>query len=241
MTDLVKQVEQHLATQNTQNSKPRGLENSTERTDLIIPRAKKIEAMSPEMQDPELLKSGIHPGVIINSITKELLPEKFIPVSYFKQWIRFNANKEGDRGWVDGYGPRDVIYNTQDKNDPRLVIDAAWDGDLPPVTTTFLCFLALFEGQEIPVVVSFGGTNFKTGKTLLSLATFKGGDLFSNKYKLTTKKKQNDRGTWYVFDITFAGKADAAEYAKAETMWQTFSPSTIKVHDETELEPGSDG
>ena len=77
MSDLVKQTEKHLA---TQAARPRGLENSTDRSDLIIPRAKKIEAMSPEMQDPALLKAGIHPGVIINSVTKEVLPERFIPV-----------------------------------------------------------------------------------------------------------------------------------------------------------------
>lgn len=236
MSDLVKQSQQHLA---NQNSKPRGLENSTDRSDLIIPRAKKIEAMSPEMSDTELLKAGIHPGVIINSITKEILPEKFIPVSYFKQWIRFNANKEGDRGWVDGYGPRDVIYNTIDKNDIRLSTDAVWDGDLPPVTTTFLCFLALFEGQEMPIILSFGGTNFKTGKTLLSLATFKGGDLFSNKYKLTTKKKSNEMGSWFVFDVSYSGKAEGEEYAKAESLYETFKPQEAKIH--IEDEPGAEG
>lgn len=236
MTDLVKQAKNHL--EGIPN-KPRGLENSTDRNDLIIPRAKKIEAMSPEMSDPELLKSGIHPGVIINSITKEIMPEKFIPVSYFKQWIRFNANKDGDRGWVDGYGPRDIIYNTQNKDDIRLTTDSVWDGDLPPLATTFLCFLALFEGQDIPVILSFGGTNFKTGKTLLSLATFKGGDLFSNKYRLTTKKKTNEMGSWFVFDVTFSGKADGEEYKKAEMIYESFKPEAAKIHEDTE--PGSEG
>lgn len=236
MTDLVKQAERHLA---TQGAKPRGLENSNDRNDLIIPRAKKIEAMSPEMQDAALLKTGVMPGAIINSITKEILPSKFIPVSYFKQWIRFNANKEGDRGWVDGYGPRDVIYNTLDKDDIRLTTDAVWDGDKPPLTTTFLCFLSLFEGQDCPIVISFGGTNFKAGKTLLSLATFKGGDLFSNRYRLTTKKKQNDMGTWFVFDVAYDGPAEGAEYQKAEKLWEAFKPAEAKIHEADE--PGSEG
>jgi len=235
MSDLVKQAQSHLQ---AQASKPRGLENSTDRSDLIIPRAKKIEAMSPEMQDPALLKAGIHPGVIINSVTKEILPEKFIPVSYFKQWIRFNANKEGDRGWTDGYGPRDVIYNTMDKNDIRLASDTVWEGDLPPLATTFLCFLSIFDGQDCPVVISFGGTNFKAGKTLLSLATFKGGDLFSNKYRLTTKKKQNDMGSWFTFDVLYSGPAEGKEFQQAEKMWEAFKPAEAKIHDE---EPGSDG
>lgn len=218
---------------------PRGLEQSTDRNDLIIPRAKKIEAMSPEMTDTDLLKAGIHPGVIVNSITKEILPETFIPVTFFKQWIRFNANKPGDRGWVDGYGPRDVIYNTMDKTDVRLSTDAVWDGDLPPVTTTFLCFLALFEGQDTPVIISFGGGNFKTGKTLLSLATFKGGDLFSNKYKLKTKPEKNDKGSWFKLEVAFAGKATTEEYQKAESMYESFKPQEANIH--SEEEPGSQG
>jgi hypothetical protein len=99
--------------------------------------------------------------------------------------------------------------------------------------------LALFENQEIPTVISFGGTNFKTGKTLLSLATFKGGDLFSNKYKLTTKKKQNDMGSWYTFDVAYVGKATGDEYGKAEQMWQSFRPKEANIH--SDQEPGSEG
>lgn len=238
MTDLVKQAEKHLA---EVHGKPqrRGLENSTDRNDLIIPRAKKIEAMSPEMQDSELIGKGVRPGVIINSVTKEVLPQTFIPIKFFKHFIRFNANKEGDRGWVDGYGPRDVIYQTQDPHDLRLSTDAVWDGDLPPLTMTFLCFLSVFEGQEMPVVISFGGTNFKAGKTLLSLATFKGGDLFSNKYRLTTKQQKNDKGVWYTFDVAFSGKADGGEYQLAEEMYNSFGTKEVKVHEEQE--PGSEG
>jgi len=213
----------------------RGLEQATDRNDLILPRAKKIELMSPEMKDPVLIKTGICPGVIINSITKEILPEKFTPVVFFKNWIRFNPNKNTDRGWVDGFGPRDVVYITNDKNDPRLAVDAVWEGDAPPVTTTFLNFLCLFEGQNVPVIVSFGGTNFKSGKTLLSLATFKGGDLFSNKYKLVTNKRQNNMGTWYTLDVSFAEKVSGEEFARCESLYESFKVKTVQVHTEEEL------
>lgn len=231
MNDMIKKENTAVSTALSQG---RGLEQSSDRKDLILPRAKKIEAMSPEMQDPELLKAGIHPGVIINSITKEILPEKFIPIIYFKQWIRFNANKEGDRGWVSGFGPRDIIYITQDKNDPRLLTDDVWDGDLPPFATTFLNFLSVFEGQQVPVIISFGGTNFKAGRTLLSLATFKGGDLFSNKYRLTTKKKQNDMGTWYTLDVAYSEKANGGEYAVAESLYESLKVKDVQVHTDGE-------
>jgi len=233
MTDLVKQAEKHLS--EVQSNKGRGLEGATDRNDLILPRAKKIEQMSPEMQDTALLKAGVCPGVIINSITKEILPEKFTPVVFFKNWIRFNPNKNTDRGWVDGFGPRDVVYITNDKNDPRLAVDAVWEGDAPPVTTTFLNFLSLFEGQSVPVIVSFGGTNFKSGKTLLSLATFKGGDLFSNKYRLYTKECVNGNDSWYTLQVAFFEKVQAEEVARCESLYESFKVKTVQVHTEEEI------
>jgi hypothetical protein len=233
MSDIIKKEETAVAVQKSS----RGLENRTDQSDLILPRAKKIEAMSPEMQDEELTKAGIIPGKIINSITKEVLPEKFIPVLFFKTWIRFNANKEGDRGWVSGFGPRDVIYISNDHNDDRVKAESVWEGDQPPLATTFLNFLSIFEGQDSPVVVSFGGTNYKAGKMLLSLATFKGGDLFSNKYRLTTKKRSNDMGTWFVLDASYVEKATEDEYKLAEGLYESFRSKSVKVHEENEEAP----
>lgn len=234
MSDLIKQD----TAVSTQVKSPRGLENRTEQSDLILPRAKKIEAMSPEMQDEACVKSGIMPGKIINSITKDILPEKFVPILFFKNWIRWNANKMGERGWVDGFGPRDIVYMTQDPKDPRLVKDAQWDGDLPPVATTYFNFLSIFDGQEVPVIVTFGGTNAKAGRELLSLATFKGGDLFSNRYRLTTKKVDGDKGTYFVFKVGFAEAATGAEYQIAEKLYSSFATKEVKVHtEESEAAP----
>jgi len=236
MSDLIKAQDTSVS---TQVKAPRGLENRTDQSDLILPRAKKIEAMSPEMQDEACVKSGVMPGKIINSITKEVLPEKFVPVFFFKQFIRFNASKMGERGWVDGFGPRDIVYITQDAKDPRLVKDAAWEGDLPPVTMTFLNFLSVFEGQQMPIIVSFGGTNYKAGRELLSLASFKGGDLFSNKYRLTTKKVDGDKGSYFVLKCGYSEAATGQEYAVAENLYNSFAAKEVKVHtdDSSEAAP----
>lgn len=234
MTDLIKKEETALSTETAH----KGFEAGVDRTDLIIPRAKKIEAMSPEMKDPDLIKAGIMPGKIINSITKEVLPERFIPIIYFKQWIRWNANKIGDRGWVDGFGPRDIVYITQDPKDPRVAADGVWDGDLPPLAMPYINFLSIFEGQSVPVVVSFGGTNYRAGKTLLSLATFKGGNLFSNKYKLKTIEAKNDKGSWYTLSVSFSENATQEETATAERLWESFRHKEVKVHsEESEEQP----
>lgn len=235
MSDITKAQDTSVS---TAVKAPRGLENQTDHSDLILPRAKKIEAMSPEMQDEACVKSGVMPGKIINSITKEILPEKFVPVFFFKQFIRFNANKMGERGWVDGFGPRDIVYMTQDSKDPRVLKDAQWEGDLPPLAMTFLNFLSVFEGQEMPIIVSFGGTNFRAGRELLSLAKFKGGDLFSSKYRLTTKRVDGEKGSYFVLKVGFDSQATGREREIAENLYNSFAAKEVKVHEaEGEAEP----
>ena len=49
----------------------RGFEGGVDREDLTIPRAKLIQALSPELTEG---LEGIKVGSIINSLTKEVLP-----------------------------------------------------------------------------------------------------------------------------------------------------------------------
>ncbi|WP_348260365.1 hypothetical protein, partial [Salmonella enterica] len=68
----------------------RGFESGITQEDLIIPRAKLIQALSPEITEG----LGVRPGDIINSLTKEVLPDEFIPVFMFKNFIRFNPRSK---------------------------------------------------------------------------------------------------------------------------------------------------
>jgi len=206
----------------------RGFEEPIDRSDILIPRAKKIEALSPEVKD------GTQPGKIINSITKEELPENFIPVFFFKNWIRFNPRKKEHPGYDPNYEKGAIIYRTSDPTDDRLKNDGVWNGDTPPLATAFLNFFSLFEGVTIPIIVSFCNTSYKSGKTLLSLARFSGGDMFSRKYKLTTKSRQNDSGDFYVLNVAMQGKPTDAEYALAEKYYTDFRGKDIQVHEEEE-------
>lgn len=211
------------------NTKPRGFEEPIDRNDLLIPRAKKLESLSPEVTDDSMT-----PGLIINSVTKEVLPEEFTPIFFFKQWIRFNPRKDTDRGYDSSFGPGDIIYRTNNANDPRLQTDGNWEGQNPPLATAFLNFFSLFKGVDFPVIVSFCNTNYKTGKTLLSLAQFTGGDMFSKTYKLTTKKTKNDQGTFYVFDVKLSGNTDSETLKRCIALYDSFRSKDLEVHQEQE-------
>lgn len=205
----------------------RGFEEPIDRSDLLIPRCKKLEALSPELDG-----SDLKAGQLINSVTQEVLPETFVPIFFYKSWIRFNPRSKDAPGFDSNFGLGDTIYRTNDPKDPRLVNDAIWHGDTPPLATAFLNFFSLFEGQDMPIIVSFCNTSYKAGKQLLSLCKFAGGDMFARKYKLTTKKVQNDKGSYYVMNIALAGLND--DTTQAENFYNTFATKArdLEVHEE---------
>lgn len=216
MTDLTKKTATEIV---LNQSNPRGFEDPIDNSDLIIPRAQKLEAMSEELQDEGL---KLKAGQIINSVTKQVLPEEFIPIFYFKTWIKFDKSN------------RKLIYRITDPNDERLKTDAVWNGDNPPSATAFMNFFSYFPGVTMPIIVSFCNTSYKTGKQLLSLARFGGGDMFSRKYKLTTKKTQNDKGTFYVLDVKLSKNVSDEELAFCENLYHTFRGKDIQIHNEEE-------
>ena len=212
----------------------RGFEGGVSQEDLILPRATLIQPLSPEMQE-EL--EGVRPGVIINSLTKKTLPAEFIPIFLFKNWVRFNPRNSDDPGYVSIVEPGKMIWRSSDPNDPRVIAESKFGSNgEQPLATSFLNFFSFFPGEDMPIILSFSKTSFKTGKQLLSLSKFATGDMFSRKYKLGSKLVQNAKGSYHIFTVTPAGKVDDESFKVCETFWKDFSPksSAIIVHDEVE-------
>jgi hypothetical protein len=206
----------------------RGLEEDIDNSDLIIPRAKLMQAMSPEVQEGKA-----KPGKIINSITMEELPEEFIPVFKFTNWMRFNPRKKDDVNFNPDYAPGDILWRSNDPHDPRVIQEGQWGpNNEAPVATKFLNFFSYFPGVPMPVVISFSKTSFKAGKQLLTLCKFLGGDIFSKKYYLGTVKITNDMGSFFIYSIAPRGNAKKEDIKVAETWYQQFNMSNIKVHEE---------
>ena len=220
------------------NLKPqRGFENGVDKEDLVIPRAKLIQALSPEMTDRELKKQfpELSVGSIVNSLTKEPLSEEFIPIFIFKNYIRFNPRSKDDANFDDKFEPGAIIWRSNDPLDPRVQAETKFgDNGEKPAATTFLNFFCYFPSQPMPIIVSFSKTSYKTGKTLLSLGKFGGGDLFSRKYKLAADMETNDIATYAVLKVQPTGIATPDEYSICEKLWNDFAAKAkdIKVHEE---------
>jgi len=218
-------------------SKPqRGFEGGVNQDDLIIPRAKLIQALSPELNDGI---EGIRIGSIVNSLTKEKLPDEFVPIFTFKTFIRFNPRKKDDPNFLSAFEPGAVVWKSADPDDPRVIEETRFgrNGE-KPAAITFLNFFSYFPGCTMPIILSFSKTSYKTGKQLLSLAKFCGGDMFSRKYRLSSVMETNDIGTYSVFKVVPVGEVSQDEYKTCEYLWNEFSAKVqdIQVHDDDDTE-----
>jgi hypothetical protein len=207
----------------TQMAPARGFEYGHDQEDMLTPRTKLLQDMSPECTDHD--KDGV-PGAIINSITGEELPQIFIPIFHSKNFVKFNARNKKEVGFDPQHELGAVIWSTTDASDPQVLKECKFQEDgSPPTAVAFFNFFSLFKGQKFPIVVSFAKTSFKTGRKLYNLAKYaaaEGVDMFGRQYKLVSKQVSNDSGTFYVLDVEPAGIPSEEDHAKAEQLWEMF-------------------
>lgn len=209
----------------------KGLEEGIDREEFMIPRAKLLQALSPEVADDKGDVRKYKPGQIINSITKETLPVEFVPIYKFTEWIRFNPRDKGKPNFDPAFDPGALIYRTRNTEDQRLKTDAVFgpNGEAP-ATTRFMNFLAMFVGYPNPIIVSFANTSFKAGKQLLNAIQYaEGGEIYSRKYRLTSKEQKNEKGQFYVLETSLVGPLDEKEFARAESWYNDLQPMFKKI------------
>ena len=214
----------------------RGFEEGTTKEDLIIPRAKLMQALSPEVVDNIQTPDGkdIKVGMIINSLTKDDLPAEFIPVFKFTNWIRFNPRNDKDPNFNPAVEPGAIIWRSNDPDDPKVREEGAFgpNGEVP-LATKFINFFCYFPGVPMPIILGFAKTSYKAGRQLLSLAKFTPGDMFSRKYKLTSKVVKGEF-TYCVFNVEPCGIPADSDFKFAEALWNEYASKAkdLQVHDE---------
>jgi len=227
---LVKQESTAVASVNQM----RGFERIDLR-EVSMPRVKVMQALSPELEDEEY---GFRPGDIIHGALMEKLPENFIPLLIWDSRILFSSREEGSKILCRANDGKHGYSEGLDT--PKLCSCCPygqWNGDNPPECTLTINVLALFEGYDMPVVIQFANTSWKYGNRFKQMALFSGGDIFSRKYKLKSKKESNEKGTYYVIQVKPAGLPTEEEYKKAEALYERFLNVTVvtDVEDERDV------
>jgi hypothetical protein len=208
----------------------RGFEEKTDREDLILPRVVLLQALSPQVVDGT---EGCRPGVIINSITSEKIPEVFLPIFKYTEYLKFNPRDSKFDGFDPAFDAGALIWKITDPADPRTAECKFGEAGEKPTAMKVMNFLCYFPGSPMPLVLGFSKTSYKAGKKLISLAQFSGGDLFSRKYKLISKPAESNGNKYFVLDVGIVGKSNQDEFKVAEALYQSFRGKDLQVHEPT--------
>jgi hypothetical protein len=241
-TALTKQQKSSVATLLAFLQPQEGFDDNPLKSDLKFPTAKLMQSTSDEMKDRELIKANPHISfsAIINSMTKEQLPEEFIPAFLFRSWIRFNGRKEEDRGYDSNFAPGALIWKSNDYLDPRVKEEASWGpAGEQPLATAYMNYLCYFPGVSTPVVIGFARTSYPAGQDLFNLVK----SCPTNVYRLTSDIEDKGKGSYAIFKVNISRKATQEELDLVKKLRDAFysRKENIEAHDQVKAEGESTG
>ena len=205
-----------------QNDMPMGFEDE-DTGDVIIPRVKVVQTLSPECRAREADE-----GDIINSLTKEKLNGKvFIPVFKFNNNVWWRERSEGGGikciardARVGQLSDGSTIMCAQCR---RCEFDNSKQGkEALPTCTKYINFFGFFEGERMPIILSFSKTCYNEGKKLYSLAKVTMQNMWNFGYKMTEKKMAKGGNEWFVPVMTAAGPTREEDRAFAHNLYMMY-------------------
>ena len=218
--ELINQNPNNLA--NTSVDVPMGFEDE-EAGDLIIPRVKVIQTLSPERKD-----KIADEGDIINSLTKEKLNGKtFIPIFKFNNNVWWKPRSEGGGilclsrdGRVGTASDDTKVMCAQCR---RCEFDNTKQGkDALPTCTKYINFFGFFAGERMPIILSFSKTSYNEGKKLYSLAKVTMANMWNYGYVLSEKLMAKGNNEWYVPIMTPNGPTTEEDRAFALDLFKMY-------------------
>ena len=211
---------------------PVGLEEVELQQDVLLPRVAILQTTSQMVIDE---KGKL--GELADSLSKEVFGKEFtfIPLYVFKTRCKFIL----DKGLVcQSRNALDCSMNSdgQHKVGENCLecAEAQWPpadiGGGPACSLVYNFPVINAESPKaFPIAVSLMKTSSKAGKKLISLAFRTGEDMFARKYKLTTEKVTNDKGTFAVADIELIGTVTDEEYAAGKQWFNLLRTKRVDV------------
>lgn len=224
--ELVKKETEAMA---VSSNVPMGFEDE-DAGDVIIPRVKVIQALSPERKD-----KIADEGDIINSLTKEKLNGKvFIPVFKFNNNVDWRDRADGGGinciardGKVGTTSDGQTLYCAQCR---RCEFDNTKQGrDALPKCTKYINFFGFFEGDRMPIILSFSKTCYNEGKKLYSLAKVTMQNMWHFGYRLDAKQMAKAGNEWFVPVMTNNGVTSDEDREFGAALYKMYRSSMADV------------
>ena len=220
--DLVLKGNEELV---TQADIPMGFEEENP-DDMIIPRVKVIQTLSPERKDKIAVE-----GDIINSLTKEKLNGKiFVPVFKFNNNIWWKDRSEG--GGIQCIARDGKLGIMSDGTTlicascKRCEFDNTKQGKAAlPTCTKYINFFGFFEGERMPVILSFAKTNYNEGRKMYSLAKVTMQNMWNYGYSLNEKLQAKSGNEWFICVPTAAGPTSEEDRVFGMSLYKSYRES----------------
>ncbi len=204
---------------------PMGFEDE-EAGDMIIPRVKIVQSLSPERKE-----KVAEEGDIINSLTKEKLNGKvFIPVFKFNNNIDWRERADG--GGMLCIARDGKVGEASDGTHllcvtcKRCDFDNTKQGkDALPKCTKYINFFGFLAGERMPIILSFAKTNYNEGKKLYSLAKVTMQNMWNYGYALNEKTMAKNGNEWFIINTTPVGATSDDDKEFALGLYKSFRNS----------------
>lgn len=237
-------------------------------TDLIIPRVKLLQAISPEVTENDAAKAGRFWHTIATESLGDVL--RGIPIIVRKSYVLW-APRGDDRGVLaranDGknWDNANMEFTVKPKNSPHPVtyklgktvhdkIDGApalsefgssipGDPNSPPaaaLTYQLLWYFPDFPGLS-PAILINTRSSVKPAKALISRIDMMPVNSYGQLYDIGVNKTPFEDGYFYNYKYTAAGYADEETYQLTEAMYNKFATESWRANDEHEDETPTDG
>lgn len=214
---------------NQTSNVPAGFDEDSSK-DVIIPRIKVINALSPERVD------GIaQEGQLLNSLTQEDVTGKlFVPIKQYYSCIHWNPDRDSEVRIFcrsdDGRIGHNDMGAVSCATCGKCEFDNSKTGkDAQPQCTKYINFLGFISGSPMPVVLSFARTNYNEGRKLLSIAKSMRQALWNFSYKLESRQVTKDRNKWYIMTTTMAGSTNAEDKALAAALFNAYANAAVNA------------
>ena len=208
--------------------------------DLALPFLKILGQLSPEVnkRDGKYVE-GAEPGMIFNSVSGELYDGvkgiDVIPCFYKLEYIEWK-----DRG--EGLGAPVAIYDSSSDIMSKTKPDANYKDRLPNgnyIEKTASHFVIVSGDSPSTALISMKSTQLKISRkwnSMMSGIKMKGANgmftpaSFSHIYKLKTTQMQNDKGTWFGWEVNKVGPVtDKGLYDQARSFSESISKGSVKA------------
>jgi len=246
---IKKQAAGALATVQFEEDAAQGLGQLGQR-DLALPFLKILGQLSPEVnkRDGKYVQ-GAEPGMIFNSVTGELYDgEKgieVIPAYYSLKFVEWKDRGEGSGAPAGVHpGTSDILSKTTRGSDFK---DRLPNGNY--VEKTGNHFVIIKGDSPSTALIAMKSTNLKISRkwnSMIASIRMKGKNglftpaSFSHVYNLRTVQQQNDKGTWFGWEVSKLRQLDPSTEGDLYSQAKTFSESVSKGDVEVKYNDGKE-